>query len=305
MSHFCTLAIIPRDTIDVEGAVAKLLAPYDENIGVGEYKKECWCKGRVARNVGYETAEQEAPSTIEQYRKAYWAIEGEKPDWEEWTKDWREIAERAEKEHPLFEKFDPECEDCGGSGIRSTTYNPKSKWDWWQIGGRWTGSLDEYEPEKDLENQEWCSFCAGTGNRSDATYYAHPDKVEATRYAVSQKSALVGALGELGEVAEPIEIMPGYVQVEWCNGCDGKGIKAKWPTEWVKYEGDVQPVERVLEKGFIPFALVSDDGWAEKGDMGWFGIVSNEKDGGEWEQEAKGVLERYKGMLAVVVDCHI
>ena len=33
---------------------------------------------------------------------------------------------------------DKTCE-CKGTGIRMTTYNPDSKWDWWRVGGRWDG----------------------------------------------------------------------------------------------------------------------------------------------------------------------
>lgn len=42
------------------------------------------------------------------------------------------------------------------------------KWDWWQIGGRWTGVLDrEYDPAKDPQNAESCFLCEGTGTRKD------------------------------------------------------------------------------------------------------------------------------------------
>jgi hypothetical protein len=32
-----------------------------------------------------------------------------------------------------------DCADCHGAGVRTTTYNPNSKWDWWVVGGRWHG----------------------------------------------------------------------------------------------------------------------------------------------------------------------
>lgn len=32
-------------------------------------------------------------------------------------------------------------------------------WDWWQIGGRWSGHLSGYDPEKDPANIEVCSYC--------------------------------------------------------------------------------------------------------------------------------------------------
>jgi len=40
-------------------------------------------------------------------------------------------------------------------------------WDWYQIGGRWTGSLDGYDAEKDPKNIETCTLCGGTGKRTD------------------------------------------------------------------------------------------------------------------------------------------
>lgn len=36
-------------------------------------------------------------------------------------------------------------------------------WDWYQIGGRWTGLFDGYDPEEDPANLETCRGCKGTG----------------------------------------------------------------------------------------------------------------------------------------------
>lgn len=40
-------------------------------------------------------------------------------------------------------------------------------WDWYQIGGRWTGLFDGYDPEKDEANIKVCNLCGGTGTRPD------------------------------------------------------------------------------------------------------------------------------------------
>lgn len=37
---------------------------------------------------------------------------------------------------------DAACEDCAGTGTAQSTYNPLSKWDWWEIGGRWSGAIN-------------------------------------------------------------------------------------------------------------------------------------------------------------------
>lgn len=46
-------------------------------------------------------------------------------------------------------------------------YSDGSRWDWWQVGGRWTGSLDGYDPRTDPSNIVRCNLCGGTGTRTD------------------------------------------------------------------------------------------------------------------------------------------
>jgi hypothetical protein len=40
---------------------------------------------------------------------------------------------------PPAEDPDPECKECGGTGTHLSTTNPKAEWDWYEVGGRWTG----------------------------------------------------------------------------------------------------------------------------------------------------------------------
>jgi hypothetical protein len=57
---------------------------------------------------------------------------------------------------------DPQCEICEGKGYLTTTINPDAKWDWWRIGGRFTGDLvTDYDPETDPANLEICPACIG------------------------------------------------------------------------------------------------------------------------------------------------
>lgn len=46
-------------------------------------------------------------------------------------------------------------------------YGNGIEWDWFQIGGRWTGKFDGYDPEKDPKNKKVCTYCKGTGKRTD------------------------------------------------------------------------------------------------------------------------------------------
>lgn len=68
------------------------------------------------------------------------------------------------------------------------------------------------------------------------------------------------------------------------------------------------PVERVLAdlEHRLPFAIVTPSGdWHERGAMGWWGIVADEKPGDTWRDEARAVLRKFHNCLAVGVDCHI
>ena len=109
-------------------------------------------------------------------------------------------------------------------------YNPDSRWDWYSIGGRWSGFL----PLKDKDEE---------GN--------------------------------------PIETNAAYFdEIDW---------------------------EYLLKEKFPPFCYIDLDGdWHEKGEMGWFACVTNEKGQNCWEEEFKDYIESLDcNCLVTVVDFHI
>ena len=54
------------------------------------------------------------------------------------------------------------------------------------------------------------------------------------------------------------------------------------------------------------FAVLKDGKWYEKGEMGWWGCVSNEKDVDEWnDQFDKLISELPDETLLSLYDCHI
>jgi hypothetical protein len=70
-----------------------------------------------------------------------------------------------------------------------------------------------------------------------------------------------------------------------------------------------RPVSDILEhwtEDSAPFALVTPDGeWHERGEMGWFAVVSDEKSSVCWDDQAHGLLEKHADCVAVGIDCHI
>lgn len=128
MSHFTVLvALSGDDTTDLADYVQKkldeVLAPYDENLDVPRYKV-------------YEAPDPHKYWLVESMRK-----DGQLPEEGEVT--WPDIVAGRRKRYPNEgedEQLFYDVEDDQPAYTWST-YSPKSKWDWWVIGGRWRARL--------------------------------------------------------------------------------------------------------------------------------------------------------------------
>lgn len=152
------------------------------------------------------------------------------------------------------------------------------EWDWWQLGGRWTGIWSDYDPRTDPANHEQCWLCHGTGLRND--------------HAGQQQRAKD----------------PSYT----CNRCGydqgpRPGIALKWATQWVKRpEADLIPVPQLLDlvaqdDGQLPYALVAaPDTWIARST--WIG--SDFVDTPNWPAVAQHKLAGWRDCWIAAVDIH-
>lgn len=253
MSHFAVLVVVPKND-DYESNMVGLLEPYSENLEVPEYEESCCCVNTIAsnearnqaekifgsigdiRNMFFERADiKKLDNRKACLEKRYYGIE--EPPLNEEKKalfenlndkiseeyktaliPYNDYIDRAGEEHPMFNKANPDCSECNGTGVRTTTYNPDSKWDWYEIGGRWNDFLD-----------------------LGSNIIGIPTIIEAFKK-------------------------------------QDKGV----------------------------YAIVTPDGaWHEKGEMGWWGISSNENE--NWNKDMFDVLEEYNSdeYIGIIVDCHI
>ena len=81
-----------------ERRIAELMAPYNENMEVPPYEVDCDCN---------------------------WLLKRDEND--EIERDENGVGIRVYFDHPK------DCSDCHGSGKRTSTYNPESRWDWYQV----------------------------------------------------------------------------------------------------------------------------------------------------------------------------
>lgn len=103
-----------------------------------------------------------------------------------------------------------------------------SRWDWWVVGGRYTGLLTpDYNPTDDPLNVERCDLCMGTGERP-------------------------GGRERFG--SEWFDWCKG------CNGCLGTGERVKHAPDWRSHDGDRMSVSSIqLDAMRLPVALVTPD----------------------------------------------
>jgi len=65
-------------------------------------------------------------------------------------------------------------------------------------------------------------------------------------------------------------------------------------------------VQSARLQALAPFAYVYEGVWHERGDMGWWGIVIDEKDPDAWATEFNAFFDSLPDdTMVTVVDCHI
>jgi hypothetical protein len=65
-------------------------------------------------------------------------------------------------------------------------------------------------------------------------------------------------------------------------------------------------IETARNRACRTFGVVMDGKWYERGSMGWWGCVSDEKDEETWSVEFNSLVDNLPGdTVLTVVDCHI
>lgn len=129
MTHYTLAIIIPPNVTDIHGFIAEQMRPYDEAIEVAPYV--CYSVEQAARDIADElhrleliVKRQETFYDLEKCRRAIERLRRTKPD------------ERYQERLGHFDRFNQKGEPV-------STHNPAGKWDWYVIGGRWAGWLND------------------------------------------------------------------------------------------------------------------------------------------------------------------
>jgi len=288
MSHYTVLAIVRKDS---HQKLEALLAPYNENKKVKPY---------VAQTKAQLIAEE--IQEIEKYRRSHAAAIKLSRD---------EYLAIAEKEN-LYGNYDLMKEDLpdayasidltdeaaifarvkktygrelNKNGDLISTYNPNSKWDWYEIGGRWKGQLL-------LRN--------GAPTDSAPAGLVDWDALFSTAPAAAAKNAAFWDEYVLGKIPAGVEDTEKYLLGKF-------GPIYYRPEYFLKFYGTKEEYVRRKELWFT-YAVVDDKGWHEPGKMGWWGCSgATPESKREWEDNFRSrfIDTLDPGDQVFLLDCHI
>lgn len=204
--------------------------------------------------------------------------------------------------------------------------NPNAKWDWWTVGGRWSGFLT---PKKGSEFEKGAPGLMGSEANSDGADVIRKGDVDFESMR-NDAGFLAGAEWDkvrsiVGDTISEFvtwekfrdEIHKGNIDRARDAYHSQKAIlaireaaKTDRALMWVDVaeflESREKHVEQARNNATCTFAFVKDGQWVERGEMGWFACVSNETDKSEWAAAFSKMLDELPdSSWLTVVDCHI
>jgi len=290
MSHF-TVLVIGND-------VDKILAPYHEF--------ECTGREDYIQNIDIT---DEIKEDYNKNKKDYASIS-------DFAKDYYGISIIGEKDIPDI--ADKKGQKYGWCRINSNgelieaikRTNPNKQWDYYEISGRWGNILQLKDGEKVNQSRaadvDWDSMRVKNRNDANEKYtlaYHHCrfSSLKDEFISFEKCKAETNDIEEAREKYHSQELIEEFKKLK--NSFDIYDI-------FENIEEYFIDKETYLENAYnapLTFALVDENGWQERGHMGWWGIVSDEKESGEASKNYYDTIDKIKNsdILVTVVDCHI
>jgi len=305
MSHSIVIvALAPGE--DIDDRLAAALAPFDENAEVEPYRD--YVEGEPAKHCSWDENPEIPEPTWAQVAEAY-------------------NAKYASDEGPML------IDEQDGRAYTMSTYNPRSKWDWCQIGGRWTGyfrvrpewvgdkALVSGQPGAMTEPNRDRERCDG-GPKRMLDFEAMRDWAEVDEgskwkafHAVADQypdtHSWAWHIERVQDENDPMTIdaardayhaQPGVVAL--------RETDFRWSDDpYKEFAVDLATYQANARRDAVPgWALLTLDGeWREKGHMGWFGMHDATDDSiAAYKTWANEYLESLDDdTLIVAVDVHI
>lgn len=197
-----------------------------------------------------------------------------------------------------------DSEDIGPDGEVYSNYNPDSKWDWYQIGGRFGGEIaikdgveiDEYDSfgyfldEDELENNTTKDFRVDSAHKKYIDFTKMHRTEENYNDAIRYWELVVEGDEPKNEIENDIIKFSFYKPQYFIERYKNKETYAK------------------CNSSFKTWAVLKDDVWYEKGSMGMFAMSDETHDEAvDWDLNFydRFIKDLPEDTLLTIVDCHI
>lgn len=238
-----------------------------------------------------------------------------------------------EGEKHIFDSEEEAKEALGEKFNEEEAYweNPNAKWDWYSVGGRWSGFLKLKEGGKGETGRPGVfGYDEETKGKLDSGLWVDQARKRDIDLEGMREEAAEEAKKAHREVIEAVEDkLEGFKTWEellnwWTKDKVDEArdeyhaqpaVKAFKETKQFHYMNSVEEfitrteieyVDRAIKKAICPFAVLKDGIWYEKGEMLMFAAVKDEKEVDEWYDTVHRLIdEAGEDEIFTVVDCHI
>lgn len=246
--------------------------------------------------------------------------------------EWTAYGKNGEYKAKTKEEAEKACLDAGDTLEDGPYYsNTQAQWDWYVIGGRWTGFFKLKEGATGMQGRPGLMTSKAPAGTADQALKKDID-FEGMMAEAGQKG------GELYDLA--MSIFGDAQPNESWDSLRDRGLKVGKSIEDIREAYQKQPRCAALqlhakENQDSPFgmfgysaddflidrdkfirrrqiatvstyAILKDGEWIQKGQMGWFGTSHDEVTPEEWDEKFMTMLEELPDdTLLTIVDCHI
>ena len=291
MSHFCGLVILTPEYAKVNG-MDDSLAKYDENLETPEYRKCDLSDKNKQRFLEYYLINK---SEDKQLHEAYNKF---KLGFITFMRGKKGYLTQKQYQEKYPNARDKETKEGWASAL---IYENPEKWvEYFKKGYPefWNSFEETYTKfGDDWNSNNWRKDEDGVW----AVYSSYNPNSKWDWYSVGNRwsNSIKTKSGEFVDICKfgEIDFEP-YSDNYYEDGKDWLGNPCKKLKEGYEWHYD--------NKDNFPFCVVIDGVWYEKGDMGWWGMVANEKGEEEWNGEVAALLEKIPADADVYnVDFHI
>ena len=349
MSHFTLMVIGPETKEEIDAA----LAPFDENMEVEPYRsyekgdaEDYWFVRSVRRDAQHfreGTGLEEGDLRNPMWGKDPLTPDEKRAEYEEQAEleksfstpaTWGEVASAYNAKYG-DEDGDRLLVDDDGRAYTMSTYNPLSKWDWYEVGGRWAGYLrvkpgaetelnfswgwkevpEDERPGKgradraqlkDIDFEAWRKEYADAANAK----YDQYEKFKAEhgmppKWDHDEVDARIKAGESIDEIRKAYHSNP-LVQLMKKEFEETLGWGADLWREFGGLDREVY-VNRAVNRVAVCYATLNNGEWIAPGHMGMFGMSSDDEDSSrEYEARISELLDELDPETWItVMDLHI